>query len=110
MRVLSLSKAVNMLFIAPGDSLLRREAGHHDAEENSSSFAAGKGFSLSLLLNTPFEVSRFGQLFEKFFFFFTAFFLHSVILKNSQMTETEGHGSEGKTAALCDLSMQYCGR
>ena len=35
MRVLSLSKAVNMLFIAPGDSLLRREAGHHDAEENS---------------------------------------------------------------------------
>ena len=110
MRVLSLSKTVNMLFIAPGDSLLRREAGHHDAEENSSSFAAGKGFSLSLLLNTPFEVSRFGQLFEKFFFFFTAFFLHSVILKNSQMTETEGHGSEGKTAALCDLSMQYCGR
>ena len=28
MRVLSLSKTVNMLFIAPGDSLLRREAGH----------------------------------------------------------------------------------
>ena len=27
MRVLSLSKTVNMLFIAPGDSLLRREAG-----------------------------------------------------------------------------------
>ena len=75
----------------------------------SSSFAAGKGFSLSLLLNTPFEVSRLGQLFEKFFFFFTAFFLHSVILKNSQMTETEGHGSEEKTADLCDLSMQYCG-
>ena len=69
MRVLSLSKTVNMLFIAPGDSLLRREAGHHDAEENSSSFAAGKGFSLSLLLNTPFEVSRFGQLFENFFLF-----------------------------------------
>lgn len=66
MRVLSLSKTVNMLFIALGDSLLRREAGHHDAEENSSSFAAGKGFSLSLLLNTPFEVSRFGQLFENF--------------------------------------------
>lgn len=66
MRVLSLSKTVNMLFIAPGDSLLRREAGHHDTEENSSSFAAGKGFSLSLLLNTPFEVRRFGQLFEIF--------------------------------------------
>ena len=66
----------------------------------SSSFAAGKGFSLSLLLNTPFEVIRFGQLFEKFFFFFTAFFLHSVILKNSQMTETEGPGSEGKTTAF----------
>ena len=100
MRVLSLSKTVNMLFIAPGDSLLRREAGHHDAEENSSSFAAGKGFSLSLLLNTPFEVIRFGQLFEKFFFFFTAFFLHFVILKNSQMMETEGHGSEGKNGSL----------
>ena len=100
MRVLSLSKTVNMLFIAPGDSLLRREAGHHDAEENSSSFAAGKGFSLSLLLNTPFEVSRFGQLFEKFLFFFTAFFLHSVILKNSQMTETEGHGNEGKNGSF----------
>ena len=35
MRVLSLSKTVNMLFIAPGDSLLRREARHHDAEVNS---------------------------------------------------------------------------
>ena len=66
----------------------------------SSSFAAGKGFSLSLLLNTPFEVIRFGQLFEKFFFFFTAFFLHSVILKNSQMTETEGYGSEGKNGSF----------
>lgn len=31
MRVLSLSKTVNMLFIAPGDSLLRREARHYDA-------------------------------------------------------------------------------
>ena len=31
MRVLSLSKTVNMLFIAQGDSLLRREAGHYDA-------------------------------------------------------------------------------
>ena len=89
-----------MLFMAAGGSLLRREAGHHGAEENSSSFAAGKGFSLSLLLNTPFEVSRFGQLFEKFFFFFTAFFLHFVILKNSQMTEAEGHGSEGKNGSL----------
>ena len=66
MRVLSLSKTVNMFFMAAGGSLLKRAAGHHDAEENSSSFAAGKGFSLSLLLNTPFEVSRFGQLFENF--------------------------------------------
>ena len=66
----------------------------------SSSFAAGKGFSLFLLLNTPFEMIRFGQLFEKFFFFFTAFFLHSVILKNSQMTETEGHGSEEKNGSF----------
>lgn len=31
MSVLSLSKTVNMLFIAPGDSLLRREARHYDA-------------------------------------------------------------------------------
>lgn len=31
MRVLSLSKTVNMLFIAPGDSLLRREARYYDA-------------------------------------------------------------------------------
>ena len=35
MRVLSLSKTVKMLFIAPGGSLLKREAGHHDAEVNS---------------------------------------------------------------------------
>ena len=35
MRVLSLSKTVKMLYIAPGDSLLRREARHHDAEANS---------------------------------------------------------------------------
>ena len=46
MRVLSLSKTVNMLFIAPGDSLLKREAGHHDAEENSS-------FTLFLPLHKP---------------------------------------------------------
>ena len=35
MRVLSLSKTVNMLFMAAGGSLLRREAGHHGAEVNS---------------------------------------------------------------------------
>ena len=35
MRVLSLSKTVKMLYIAPGDSLLTQEARHYDAEANS---------------------------------------------------------------------------
>ncbi len=35
MRVHALSKTVNMFFMAAGGSLLKREAGHHDAEVNS---------------------------------------------------------------------------
>ena len=62
----------------------------HGSFKASSSFTDEKGFSLPLLLNTPFEVGCFGQLFEKFF---AVFSLHFVILENSQMTETEGCGS-----------------
>ena len=35
LRASSRSRPVNMFFMAAGGSLLKREAGHHDAEENS---------------------------------------------------------------------------